>query len=264
MLRLENPGRKLRRHSGAGGNPRFPFVFLLSLLLTAASPLPDAPPFQPSAAFTLAGPQSARGALVWLPGAYNSDTDPPPPEQPWVARLAKRGYDIWRFDRTPGRDPLLAGGEALVAGLQNLRAAGYRRIIVAGHSRGAFIGLAALAHPDLADAIAVIDPAAHGTRPERTAQALADLTDRLDAAHGPLRFAFVQLRDDPFALAPDTRATLVRKAAERAGLHLLLIDRPPAPAGHDGGFEAEFDALFGECLADFTDGAALPAPCGTR
>jgi len=247
--------------SGPGRNPVFTFFLTLTLLaLTAAAPLPEASPFHPSPAFAQSGPQTARGALVWLPGAYNSDTDPPPPEQPWVARLARRGYDIWRFDRTPGHDPLGPGGDALIAGLERLRAAGYRRIIVAGHSRGAFIGLAALAHPDLADAVAVISPAAHGTRPERIAQALADLTARLDAIRGPLRFAFVQLRDDSFALNPDARASLVRKAAERANVQLLLIDRPPAPTGHDGGFEPEFDALFGACVADFIDGA--PASCG--
>ncbi len=263
MFQLTTRHPDKSRHPGERRDPVLAFFLtLLTLLLLAASPLPEAQLFHPSAAFNLAGPQSARGALVWLPGAYNSDTDPPPPEQPWVARLARRGYDIWRFDRTPGRDPLIPGGDALIAGLEHLHAAGYHRIIVAGHSRGAFIALAALARPVLADAIAVIDPAAHGTRPERTAQSLADLTARLDAARGPLRFAFVQLRDDPFALDPDARATLVRKAAERAGLQLLLIDRPPAPTGHDGGSDPAFDALLGACLADFTAATAAPTQCG--
>ena len=234
---------------------------LAALALIAASPLPEAPPLHPSGGFTPAGPQSARGAVVWLAGSYDTDTEPMPPEQPWVARLAARGYDIWRFDRTPGRDPLKPGGEALIAGLQRLHEAGYRHVIVAGHSRGAFIALAALAHPDLAEAVAVIDPAAHGPRPERTAQSLADLGDRLDAARGPMRFAFVQLRNDPFALDADARAGMVGKAAERAGLSLLLIDRPPGPEGHLGGFDAAFDALFGECLVRFTAGEAAREGC---
>jgi pimeloyl-ACP methyl ester carboxylesterase len=263
MFRSLSPRHKTTRHSGASRNPVLPvFLFLSLLLLLAAAP--DAPPFHPSAALTPSGPQSARGALVWLAGSYDTDTEPVPPEQPWVARLARRGYDIWRFDRTPGRDPLIPGGEALIAGLQRLHAAGYARVIVAGHSRGAFIALAALAHPELADAVAVIDPAAHGTHPERMVQALADLTARLDAARGPLHLAFVQLRDEPFALDPDARAARVRAAAERAGLQLLLIDRPPAPTGHVGGFDPAFDALFGECLADFTDGGAAPAQCGAN
>lgn len=230
------------------------------LCLIAAAPVPEAPPFHPSSAFSTAGPNEARGALVWLAGSYDTDTESAPPEPRWVARLASRGYDIWRFDRTPGHDPLIPGGEALVRGLEELREAGYRHIIVAGHSRGGFIALAALAHPELVDAVAAISPAAHGTRPERSRQAMADFTDRLDSARGPMRFVFVQLRDDPFALDPDERAAMARKAAERAGLQLLLIDRPPAPPGHLGGFDPAFDENFGECLARFLDGAVLMCP----
>jgi pimeloyl-ACP methyl ester carboxylesterase len=231
-------------------------LLLLALSLAAAAPLPDAPPLHPSPAFTLAGPREAQGALVWLHESYDSDAQPTPPAEPaWVARLARRGYDIWRFDRKRGQDPLIQGGEALLRGVAALRQGGYRRMIVAGSSRGGFIALAALAHPDLVDAVAAISPAAHGTRVERRAQAMADFRDRLDAARGPMRFALVQLDDDPFDPDADGRAALAREAAGRAGLRLLLIDRPPAPRGHMGGYEPEFDAIFGDCLARFLDGA---------
>ena len=231
------------------------FLTLLALCLVAAVSLPEAPPLQPSPAFTPAGPQQARGVVVWLHGGYDSDTEPLPPVEDWVARLAQRGYDIWRFDRTPGQDPLVAGGEALMRGVAALRQGGYRRVIVAGQSRGAFIALAALAHPELVDAVAAISPAAHGTRPERRAQAMSDFHDRLDAARGPMRFALVQLDDDPFDPDADGRVAMARAAAARAGLLLFLIDRPPAPRGHMGSYEPEFDAMFGECLARFLDAA---------
>jgi pimeloyl-ACP methyl ester carboxylesterase len=230
-------------------------LLLLALCLTAAAPLPDAPPLHPSPAFSPAGPEEARGVLVWLHGGYDSDTEPLPPVQAWVIRLARRGYDIWRFDRTPGQDPLVPGGEALLRGVAALRRGGYRRVIVAGQSRGAFIALAALAHPELVDALAAISPAAHGTRPERRAQAMSDFRDRLDAARGPMRFALVQLDDDPFDPDADGRAVAARAAAARAGFSLLLIDRPPAPRGHMGSYDPEFDAIFGKCLARFLDGA---------
>jgi pimeloyl-ACP methyl ester carboxylesterase len=231
------------------------FLTLLALCLAAAAPLPDAPPLHSSPAFTPAGPEQARGVVVWLHGGYDSDTEPLPPVQAWVGRLARRGYDIWRFDRTPGQDPLAAGGEALLRGIAALRQGGYRRVIVAGQSRGAFIALAALPHPELVDAVAAISPAAHGTRAERRAQAMRDFRDRLDAARGPMRFALVQLDDDPFDPDPDARVAAAREAAARSGLLLLPIDRPPSPRGHMGSFEPDFDAIFGECLARFLDGA---------
>ncbi len=93
-------------------------LLIAALSLMAAAPLPDAPPLHPSPAFTPTGPGQARGVLVWLHGSYDTDAQPSPPAEPaWVTRLARRGYDIWRYDRTPGQDPLGPGGEALLRGL---------------------------------------------------------------------------------------------------------------------------------------------------
>ena len=69
-----------------------------------------------------------------------------------------------------------------------------------------------------------------------------------------MRFALVQLDDDPFDPDADGRVAMAREAAKRAGLQLFLIDRPTIPRGHMGSYEPEFDALFGEGLAHFLDG----------
>jgi pimeloyl-ACP methyl ester carboxylesterase len=228
-----------------------PALAILLVAVTARAELPAAPPLAPSAAFHPSGPETAAGALVWLHGGYDKD-DPPPPEQPWVHRLAADGYDIWRFDR-PDRDPLGAGEDALAHGLAALKASGYRRIIVAGQSRGAFIGLAALAMTGVVDAMAAISPAAHGTNPDRRPQAMADFRDLLARAT-PMRFALVQFRDDDFDPDPDGRAALVRETAARVGFPLLLIDRPPEPTGHEAGDGPDFDAAFGACLTRFLEG----------
>ena len=227
------------------------------LLVAAGAPLPKAAPFVPSPNFRLTGPAAARGALVWLHEAYDPDAEPNgPPEANWVARLARDRYDIWRFDRTPHQDPLGPGGEALLRGLAGLRAARYRRVVVAGHSRGAFIALAALARPDLADAVAAMEPAAHGTSPERWRQALADFAERMRAARG-VPLALAQLRDDPYEPDPDGRAAMARGA----GMPLLLIDRPAAPTGHMGAAGVEFDARFGACLVRFLEMPRRGAAC---
>ena len=227
---------------------------ILFLLLAAAAPLPDASPFHSSPAFTPAGPEEAKGAVVWLHGGYDSDTEKSPPEPAWIGRLAAAHWDIFRFDRTPGQDKLIPGGEALIHGLEALHAAGYRHVIVAGHSRGAFIALSALAHPELADAVALISPAAHGTNPARRPQALADFQARLADASGPQRLAFVQLDEDPFDPDPDARIQAVRAAATRTGDKLFIIDRPSEPRGHMGDYDPAFDALFGRGLAAFLAG----------
>jgi pimeloyl-ACP methyl ester carboxylesterase len=238
-------------------------IALLLALLSAplAAPLAAEPArlFHPSPAFNQAGPALARGVVVWLHGSYDVDQFPTsPPAQPWLGRMAALGYDIWRFDRVPGQDKLDQGEADLLHGLRMLRHDGYRRIVVAGHSRGAFIGLAALAHPELADAVAAISPAAHGTNPARRPAAIDAFAKLLAAVpheqRHPARFAFVTLRDDPLEPGAEQRIALVRKAAARTGLKLLLIDRPTDPVGHMGGYDPAFDARFGACLTAFLDG----------
>ncbi len=257
QARHQPPRPRLRAVHG-----RMPRLIPLLLALALIAAAPAAPSLHPSAAFVPLGPERAAGILVWLHGGYDSDVEPDgPPEPGWVARMAERHYDIWRFDRPPGQDRLDASGAALVASLQRLRADGYRRVVVAGQSRGAFVALGALAHPELVDAIAAISPAAHGTNPARRPQAMADFMARLNDAAGPMRFAMVQLADDPFDPDPDARTAAVRAAAARAGISLLLIDRPSAPVGHMGSYEPAFDTLFGACLAEFLTGAASTMSC---
>ena len=233
---------------------------LICMLLLLAVPargaeLPVAEPLHPSPNFTQAGPASAKGALVWLHGSYDTDTQHTPPAEPsWIARLAHHGFDIWRFDRTPGRDPLTPGGEALARGLAALRDGGYRQILVAGHSRGAWIALTALAHPGLADAVIALSPAAHGTRPERRAQAMADWTALWQAARpAATRIVLVQLADDPLDPDPPRRRAIAREAATRDGLRLLSVFLPSAPRGHIGAYEPDFDRLLAPQIVAFVD-----------
>lgn len=236
------------------------FRLILALLLLAcpalAATLPDAPPLTPAAQFTPRTPARAAGALVWLHGAY--DTDQPPPALPeFVTRLARRGWDVWRFDRTTGRDPLQEGGEALARGLAALRQGGYRRIAVAGHSRGAWIALTVLAHPGLADTVAAFSPAAHGSRPAQHARAMADWRALMAAARpGHAHVLIATWRDDPLDPDPDARLAIARTDLAPDGLTLDVLDRPTSPLGHMGVYEPAFDQRWGNCTARFLAGGA--------
>lgn len=231
-------------------------IFLLLAFPGWAAPsLPAAPPLLPSPALTPAGPAAARGALVWLHGSYDTDTNPTPPKEPdWVGRMARRGWDIWRFDRTPGRDPLAAGGENLIIGLRALRAGRYERIIVAGHSRGAWISFRVLHEPGLADGVAVFSAAAYGSREARRAQAMADWTAMIAAAvPAATKLALVQFADDPLDLDAAQRRQMVQEMCARDGFSCFSLFQPPEPSGHDGVYEQKFDEIFGAQLAAFLD-----------
>lgn len=226
-------------------------LFLALLPALAAAQVPTPSPYFPAAP-----PEAVRGAVLWLHGHYNVSSQPtPPPEPPIIARFAARGWAIWRLDRTPGRDPLAAGGTALIAGLTTLRQTGYRKLIVAGFSRGAFIALAALREPDLADGFLLLSPAAHGTRPERRPQAMADYAAALDAmpVQPRLRVLLAQFAGDEWDPDPPGRRDRLFAACARSGCQVQSIFEPPSPLGHGGGNAAEFDRLFGEQIARFLD-----------
>ena len=135
-----------------------------------------------------------------------------------------------------------------------LRAGGYRRVIVAGHSRGAWIALSILAHPGLADAVVAISPAAFGTRPERQAearQAWAAMWQGAERAR--TRVVLVQLADDPYDPDPAQRRAVAVAESHRAGLPCLSLFHPPAPVGHIGVYDPNFDTRLGARLAAFAD-----------
>lgn len=231
-------------------------ILLLALWVAPAmaATLPDAPPLHPVEAFAPQGPAQARGALVWIPGTYGRDQTGPPPEPDLVHRMAGLDLDVWRFDRRRGEDPLAGSADSLARGLTALRKGGYRRLILAGHSRGAWIALTALAHPGLADAIIAVSPAAFGTGPARQVEAMAAWRSLWTAAKpGRTTVALVQLADDPYDPKAAERRDIAVGAAKRAGLELLSIFQPPEPRGHIGVYEPAFDDLLGQRIADFAD-----------
>ncbi len=221
-----------------------------ALAASSAPVLPDAESLRPSAAFQPRGPEQARGALVWL---YDSGaaSRPAPAEPAWLRRGFDRGYDIWGYDirghdHAPGR---------LAAGLAALRAGGYQRIIVAGHSRGAWIALGVLSRPGLADGVAAFSPATHDASPERQPQALADFDRLMHAAgHAPnTRLVIAQFADDPLDPDPQLRQQMIRDVTRHQGLKLQPIFLPDQPRGHDGVYQPQFDRLFGARIVRFLD-----------
>jgi pimeloyl-ACP methyl ester carboxylesterase len=224
---------------------------IVFLLLLSGRVWAGDPPFLRDMDFAYAGPSVAKGALVWIHGTYGRDQTGPPPPPDFVGREASFGMDVWCFDRERSDDPLDRGATILARGVTDLRALGYRRVIVAGHSRGAWIALTVLAHPGLADGVVAFSPAAHGTREERKAQAMADWAALWDAAvDSGTHVVLAQLADDPWDPDPARRLAIAR---HRFGGNLMSIFQPSAPKGHAGVYEPAFDELFGARIAGFVN-----------
>jgi len=218
----------------------------------------------PDPRFLWWGPERARGVLVWAHGrsADGADSRGTQP-QAWVRHFNNAGYDIWRFDRVPDTDFTRAAGTWLRQDLAELRRHGYRRVVAAGQSRGAWNALQALDTPGLTEATIAIAPAALAAMTEAAqAQQMAAMRALVANATGAgrTRVAVANFRGDPFDGLPEERAAALRALAPRSAA-FLFIDRPEGIEGHHAGSSRGFIERFGGCLFLFASGEAPPRGC---
>lgn len=220
------------------------------------------------------GPAAAAGVVVWSHGYGGSAVDRRDSPAPGVlALLNDAGWDILRFDRDPAEDTLPDALSTLLRGLPMLQEAGYRRIVLAGQSRGGWQSvMAAAGRPDLVHAALAFAPAAHGEaeRPNNLPAAVEDFRRLLAGLppDGP-RLAIALFERDPFDPDPEARARLVEeRAAARQAPTVVLF--PPLPVeGHNGAADWRFTRAQGPCLLTLVQApeAAVArgvrrAPCG--
>ena len=216
------------------------------------------------------GAQSAAGAVVWMEGKGGAPPGQQPP--PVLRPFANAGFDVVRLDREPASDDRDRAAGWLRQSLVLLRAQGWRKIVVAGQSRGAWNALQMLDTPGLADVVIALSPAAQGTAGGAAAPselggglnlfAQDDELRRVVAAIPPsaARLAVAQFDDDLFMGDADTRIRLVERLRARLGA-LLLIDRPAGLTGHGAGGTIAFAHRFAACLLRLAIEPAPPLRC---
>ncbi len=216
----------------------------------------------PDARFLWWGPDRARGVVLWAHGRGASGEDSRGRQpQAWLRHLNNAGFDIWRFDRDPEADFVRRAAGWMRADLAALRAQGYRRVVVAGQSRGAWNALQALDTPGLAEVTIAIAPAALAAMDEAgQARQMAALREVLAAAAPGGRVAVANFQGDPFDGLPEERAAALRGLAGTAAA-FLLIDRPAGLPGHSAGASAAFATRYGPCLLRFVVEDVPPAAC---
>jgi hypothetical protein len=183
-----------------------------------------------------------------------------------VRQFSNDGWDVYRFDRDPRYDRLDWATRKLSEGVRLLRAAGYRRVIAAGQSRGAWHSLEALREDGLLDGVIAAAPARHGTWDRSSTVGVSGLDDyrtlirRIAGAHVPV--ALFVFTNDPYDPDPATRAAYAREQLGAGGTPLLMIDRPSGLTGHSGANGAVFNRRFGACVLGFVATPSTgPAAC---
>ena len=271
---VEEAGRRaVQLCTDHGGTDCRPYAEDLSIVWPGREWHPAAPPgplvdtinygFVPDQHFLWHGPAAARGVVVWAIGSQaNVDLrglQPPP----YVRAFNDAGFDVIRFDRAPAVDTAIRAAGWLRDELPVLRRSGYRMVVVAGDSRGAWTSLQMLNTAGLADVVIAIVPAAQGSGASVNLSAQDDDLRALmvDAQPSRTRVAIAQFTGDTFMSDADTRAQLFQRLKAKEGA-LLVIDRPPGLNGHAGGISSTFSLRYGPCLLQFATAATPPSVCG--
>jgi pimeloyl-ACP methyl ester carboxylesterase len=199
------------------------------------------------------GPDRAIGAVVWNHGRSINTEDSDSPTPPYLRALRDAGWDVLRFNRLRDGDTLTASTRRLVELVAQLKRKGYRRIVLAGQSFGAFLALMAADSSEDVDAVVATAPAAFGSFDEfydswrLNATRLYPLLERIKRARVML-FYFHGDDFDPGGRGEHSRAIL---ASRQIGYS--VIDQPAFLAGHWASSTGLFLRRFGSCIRDFVD-----------
>jgi hypothetical protein len=218
----------------------------------------------PDPRFLWWGAARAQGVFVWGHGRGAGDSRGLQP-QPYTRWFNNAGFDVMRFDRHPNSDDPDRAAAWLRESLAALRAAGYRRIIVGGQSRGGWNALMMLAYPGLADGVVAMAPARHGDGAIGNAnypRATADFRELMEkASDRRARVVIAGFTGDNFVPDPDARSALVKELLPSRVGRVLWLDRPEGISGHGAGSSSQFNDRFGACILRFVTTENPPPGC---
>ncbi|HYC64632.1 MAG TPA: alpha/beta hydrolase [Reyranellaceae bacterium] len=269
---------RTRCASYAGGGGREPIEALAlkscgptCTIVKRSPPVPPEAEFAPPEMFPAErdatsrhlGPDKAVGALIWSPGSTATNVIPSRfSTAPFVRAFNEAKWDVWRVDRTgPGEQTRRGGVLALNRGIDKVKAAGYRRIILAGQSAGGFLSIYLGARRTDIEAVIATAPATTGDLTDKKADVTIKALNEFDGLFGVrrnprTRIAVALFSADEYEPSALQRATLMKRRAEEMGWPILLIDRPEGIYGHHAGQQVPFALRYRECLLRFV---ALPA-----
>jgi dienelactone hydrolase len=202
------------------------------------------------------GPVRAKGAVIWSHGRSITTEDSLSPTPYYMAALRDAGWEAYRFNRLRAGDTLQASSEALVEQVSALKAQGYRRIVLAGQSFGAFLSLiAADESPDIHAVIATA-PAAYGSFADfydswqKNATRLYPILERIKRARVMLFF----FHGDDFD--PGGRGEHSEAILSAHNIDHLVFDQPPDLTTHWAASSGLFVRRFGPCIRSFIESAS--------
>jgi pimeloyl-ACP methyl ester carboxylesterase len=229
--------------------------FALAFILGSASAM--AMGLDPAFNQDVLGPEHSTGVIIWNHGRSLTVEDSESPTPPFLRMLRESGWDVLRFDRPRNGDTLTDSTRRLVDHVAELKHQGYRRVVLAGQSFGAFLALMAADASDEVDAVVATAPAAFGSFDEfyeswrLNAIRFYPLLERVKRARVMLFF----FHGDDFD--PGGRGERSRAILSEHGLGFAVVDQPAFLVGHWASSTGLFLRRFGRCIRDFLDADTL-------
>ena len=206
------------------------------------------------------GPQAAAGLIVWSHGYMEGKDATAGAPQPYVGRFTAAGYDLYRFDREYIRD-WPGDATALADAVRQAKAMGYRRVILAGQSAGAWVSMAATLRGAPVDGVISIAAAHHGyvgrmTDPTR---ARSDWQQVVRGIKPGPRLVVVNFAKDDYDVGGRMDDASAAFSANRVDAE--VISDPAGFSGHGAGNDFAFARKYGACMQAFIETGARQPPC---
>ena len=226
----------------------------------APAPLPAIGRLRPEPYWENKGPQAAAGLIVWSHGYRSGKDSTVNAPQGQVATFTHHGYDLYRFDREWIRD-WPGDATALVDAARQAKAIGYRRVVLAGQSAGAWVSMAAVLRGAPVDGVISVAAAHHGyVKDMRDVSVARSEWQQIvrGIKPGP-RLVVVNFAGDDYDVGG--RMDDARSAFAASGVQALVIADPAGFKGHGAANDNAFPRKYGACIHAFIEAGVQQPPC---
>ena len=217
------------------------------------------------------GPEEAKGIIYFVRG-WAPKRLPSFVPGPYILKtLSEGGWDVLSASEPHGFPGLATDAVGRAAAFMRRRVSefkkqGYKRVILAGHSWGAWAALLAAQSPDFAaDALLLSAPNTFGKR-------ISDLTGGPNPYFGLTLSEFpgviAKVRtptvlilpdDDPYIADPAKLGTVADKHFAQANVAHLVLAKPQGFSGHFAAWLPVFDYAYGRCIEAFIESPTTKA-----
>jgi pimeloyl-ACP methyl ester carboxylesterase len=219
------------------------------------------------------GPDAAKGVIYFARGyGWRVKTADDYLAAPYFLKtLSSNGWDVI-VAKVPysvserGIELVPRGAAFLRRRVRELKAQGYKRVVLAGHSWGGWASMLAADDPSFAaDALLLSAPTTFGrvsSAETGRANAMAGLNVTLFApsiARVKTPTFLILPNDREWDPDPGTRGAMAEKHFTQSKIPHIVLTKPPGFTGHFAGWLPAFDYVYGRCIEDFLDDTTATA-----